>query len=80
MTVDQIVELAENPADAPAQDNLFAGDPNYAPDDVITPRKQKAEKKPNRFVSWIRQKSHQVGEAAEGAFDSTMGSLFDEMK
>ena len=71
---------AENPADAPAQDNLFAGDPNYAPDDVITPRKQKAEKKPNRFVSWIRQKSHQVGEAAEGAFDSTMGSLFDEMK
>ena len=41
---------------------------------------QKAEKKPNKFVSWIRQKSHQVGEAAEGAFDSTMGSLFDEMK
>ena len=71
---------AENGADAPVQDNLFASDPNYAPDDVITPRKQKAEKKPNRFVSWIRQKSHQVGEAAEGAFDSTMGSLFDEMK
>jgi cell division protein FtsA len=62
---------------ASPQDNLF---PEYAPGDVITPRKQKPEKKTSRFVSWIRQKSHQVGEAAEGAFDSTMGSLFDEMK
>ena len=43
-------------------------------------RSRKQEKKPNRFVSWIRQKSQQMGEAAEGAFDSTMGSLFDDMK
>ena len=63
--------------DAPAvQETLFPTEP----DDVITPRKQKQEKKPNRFVSWIRQKSQQMGEAAEGAFDSTMGSLFDDMK
>ncbi|MBR3653552.1 MAG: rod shape-determining protein, partial [Bacteroidales bacterium] len=61
---------------APAPETLFPEEPG----EVITPRKQKAEKKPNKFVSWIRQKSHQVGEAAEGAFDSTMGSLFDEMK
>ena len=58
------------------QETLFPTEPG----DVITPRKQKQEKKPNRFVSWIRQKSQQMGEAAEGAFDSTMGSLFDEMK
>jgi cell division protein FtsA len=61
---------------APVQETLFPTEP----DDVITPRKQKAAKKPNRFISWVRQKSHQVGEAAEGAFDSTMGNLFDEMK
>ena len=71
---------AEGQEAAPATDNLFAGDPNYAPDDVITPRKQKPEKKPGRIVSWIRAKSKQVEAAAGEAFDNTMGGLFDEMK
>ena len=60
----------------PAQD-LF---PDYAPGEVITPKKKKAEKSPSKFVTWIRAKGKQVSEAAEGAFDSTMGGLFDEMK
>ena len=67
---------AEGQEAAPAADNLF---PEYAPGDVITPRK-KQEKKPNKFVSWIRTKSKQVEAAAGEAFDNTMGGLFDEMK
>ena len=55
--------------------------PEYAPGDVITPRKAtRPEKKPGKFVSWIRQKTKQVGDAAEKTFDSTMGDLFDNMK
>ena len=84
------LEEAPRPAAAPAEEGAAAEGQEAAaqqqtlfpeePGEVITPSKKKAEKKPNRLVSWIRQKSHQVGEAAEGAFDSTMGNLFDEMK
>ena len=41
---------------------------------------KKPEKTPGKFVTWIRKQTKKVGEAAEGAFDSTMGSLFDDMK
>ena len=83
------LEEAPRPAAATAEDGAAEGQGTPAetgrlfpeePGEVITPSKKKAEKKPNRLVSWIRQKGHQVSEAAEGAFDSTMGNLFDEMK
>ena len=64
---------------APA--NLFSGDPNYEPE-VLLPKKgpKKQPKTPGKIVTWIRQKTKQVGDAAEKTFDSTMGGLFDDMK
>lgn len=47
-------------------------------DEVIYPIKKKS-KSNKKFVSWIRQKSHQVAEAAEESFNETMGGLFDEL-
>ena len=63
-------------------DNVVLEDVSFEvePGEVIVPNKGNKPKKSSTILSWIRQKSHQVGEAAEGAFDSTMGSLFDDMK
>lgn len=47
-------------------------------DEVIYPAKKKS-KSSSKYISWIRQKSHQVAEAAEGSFDETMGGLFDDL-
>ena len=72
-------EPAENGEGTPVQEKLFDDLPYES--EVIRPKKGPKKPKPtNKFITWIRQKGHQVGEAAEGAFDSTMGSLFDEMK
>ena len=69
---------AEQEGTAPV--TLFAGDPTF--DEVITPRRNQPAKsqKENKLVKWIRQQTKKMGEAAEGAFDSTVGSLFDDMK
>ena len=48
-------------------------------DEVIYPIKKKS-KSTKKFVAWVRQKSHQVGEAAEESFNETMGGLFDELE
>ena len=70
---------AEQEGKAPA--SLFAGDPTYDTE-VITPRRNQPAKaqKESKLVKWIRQQTKKMGEAAEGAFDSTVGSLFDDMK
>ena len=50
---------------------------------MLRPRrdpKKPEPKTPGKFVTWIRKQTKKVGEAAEGAFDSTMGGLFDDMK
>lgn len=47
-------------------------------DEVIYPIKKRS-KSNSKCISWIRQKSHQVAEAAEGSFDETMGGLFDDL-
>ncbi|MBR1488972.1 MAG: hypothetical protein IJ603_08885, partial [Bacteroidales bacterium] len=74
------------PQEEPAPESLFAHDPAYQ-SEVITPRrdrkKEKAPKEPKgpgRFVTWIRQQGKRVSEAAEGAFDNTIGDIFDGMK
>ncbi|MBP5337505.1 MAG: cell division protein FtsA [Bacteroidales bacterium] len=62
----------------PVAETLF---PAYD-SEVLHPKQgpKKPEKTPGKFVTWIRKQTKKVGEAAEGAFDSTMGGLFDEMK
>ena len=74
------------PQEEPAPESLFAHDPAYQ-SEVITPRrdrkKEKAPKEPKgpgRFVTWIRQQGKRMSEAAEGAFDNTIGDIFDGMK
>ena len=66
-----------------AQTGLFDADPSFVDTEVITPRRgnqpAKAPKE-HKLVKWIRQQTKKMGEAAEGAFDSTVGSLFDDMK
>ena len=71
---------AEQEGAAPA--SLFSEDPSYVPE-VITPRRSNQPARPpkeHKLVKWIRQQTKKMGEAAEGAFDSTVGSLFDDMK
>ncbi|MCR4824791.1 MAG: cell division protein FtsA [Bacteroidales bacterium] len=68
--------------EAPAPENLFTGDPNYETE-VITPsRNRQGDKTPkeHKLVKWFRKQTQKVTEAAEGAFDNTVGSLFDDMK
>ena len=68
------------------QTNLFG--PAYD-QEVLVPRKknkkdkekaQKEPKEPGKFVTWFRQQTSRVGAAVEGAFDSTVGTLFDNME
>ena len=84
----------ENPAPADSQggqeeevqQTLFG--PAYEPEILVPSKKKKKEKTPKdnavktpgKFVTWIRQQTSRVGEAVEGAFDSTVGGLFDDMK
>ena len=80
VTVQQ--ENAGTEATEAAPESLFANDPAYEPE-VIRPKqgpKKPEPKAPGKFVTWIRKQTKKVGEAAEGAFDSTMGGLFDDMK
>lgn len=70
-------------SDAPAGDNLFAGDAAYETE-VITPRpkrdkKDKPHRGESRLITWIQNKARKVSEAAEDAFDNTVGGLFDDM-
>jgi hypothetical protein len=76
-----VTEPEAEPAET-APENLFANDPAYEPE-VLRPKqgpKKQEPKSPGKFVTWIRKQTKKVGEAAEGAFDSTMGGLFDDMK
>lgn len=59
-------------------DNLFAGDDNYETE-VIVPAKKPKVRKEHKFITWIHNKAKKMGEAAEDAFDNTVGGLFDEM-
>ena len=82
-TAPQEEDAQEGTPEAPAPENLFAGDPNYEPEVLLPkkgPKKPAQPKTPGKFVTWIRQKTRQVGDAAEKTFDSTMGGLFDDMK
>ena len=68
------------------QQTLFG--PGYEPEILVPNKKKKKEKAPKdnsaktpgKFVTWIRQQTTKMGEVVEGAFDSTVGGLFDEMK
>ncbi len=86
---------AQDATDAPAAEQAPAGQenaqqtlfgPEYVPEVLVPNRKKKKEKTqkeaktPGKFVTWIRQQTSRVGEAVEGAFDSTVGGLFDDMK
>ncbi|MBQ9660094.1 MAG: cell division protein FtsA [Bacteroidales bacterium] len=68
--------------EAPAQDNLFAGDVTYETE-IITPSKSRKKEKvarESKFLTWIKNQGDRIGKAAEGAFDNTVGGLFDDMK
>ena len=85
---------AETQPDAPVQEG--AGEPEtpqtnlFGPaydQEVLVPNKkkkkekaQKEAKEPGKFVTWFRQQTSRVGAAVEGAFDSTVGTLFDNME
>ena len=82
VTVQQDAAAPEAETVEAAPENLFANDPAYEPE-VLRPKqgpKKQEPKAPGKFVTWIRKQTKKVGEAAEGAFDSTMGGLFDDMK
>ena len=77
-------DAADQPAaeETPAATNLFADDPSFQ-SEIITPKPKRSDNQPpkeHKLVKWIRKQTKKMGEAAEGAFDSTVGSLFDDMK
>lgn len=66
--LETFVKLADTMA--PSENILFRRDSAH-------PAKEK--KQPSKFTKWIRKQTSETAEAAEAAFDLTMGELFDEM-
>ena len=87
-TDEQVPEQAAT-GEETAPQNLFANDPAYQSEVIRpskdrrkakTPKEPREPKGPSKLVTWIREKSQRVTEAAEGAFNTTIGDIFDGMK